>query len=235
LDHLFCEAVDVKNHIASRKPGQFCIEMVNRMHDEARVPAPQRQTLLTGVAIAIVIVTGSACATAGRSRNRAVTLADLTVPAKLLPPRCVMPSRPSVTTPGRPSIGGLWAGLPVPTNPWIGRDPGLIAALRARVEPPLLPDGPPLSRSQEVRYRLKLAEGVEAGYAAFYADADTSIVAVYGVEFAVGEAPTRQPPSWAPASGQTRLDLGRLAVWIVGTDTPCSRAVGGYVQSLARQ
>src|SRR5687768_15642469 len=100
------------------------------------------------------------------------TLQQLTVPAERLPAGCTLSPAPAQSIDGQHVRGGLWAGLPISRNPWVGTDRQIIASIRERVDPPSeLPDGPPLSRAELARARLRLADGVEAGYAAVYLDA----------------------------------------------------------------
>src|SRR5262245_14329073 len=96
---------------------------------------------------------------------------ELTVPRERLPTECALAD----------SRSG-YAGLRLPTNPWTGTDPSLIAEIRERVEgSPSLPDGPPMSPREAARFRLGLANGIEEAYAAVYQDAELKqLVPVYG-------------------------------------------------------
>ena len=128
------------------------------------------------------IVLSSVLAVAGAQTS----LEQLTLPAEHLPAGCTMPSSPT-TSDAQGVRGGLWANLPITSNPWIGAEPPVIATLRERFEPPRrVVDGPPLSRPEAARARLRLAEGVEQAYAAVYADASSRLVVVYALKMAGG-------------------------------------------------
>ena len=91
-----------------------------------------------------------------------VTLRELTVPEERLPSGCAATPSDARGLDGKRVQSGLWAGLPIDKNPWIGNDQQVVAAIRERMDgPSLVPDGPPLTRKQLSQYRLQLAEGVE--------------------------------------------------------------------------
>jgi hypothetical protein len=139
------------------------------------------------------------------------TLHDLTVPADRLPAGCTLPSSPA-STDAQGVHGGLWANLPIDGNPWIGAEPVVVATLRERAEPPRrVVDGPPLSKPEAARARLRLAEGVEQAYAAVYADASHRLVVVYGLKLA----------------GRAEIQTA-----IVGSASACYDAVRGHVGGL---
>jgi hypothetical protein len=136
----------------------------------------------------------------------------LTMPADRLPEGCTLPPAPTQQLGGDTVRGGLWAGLPMTSNPWIGNDPVIVSAIRERIEPaPAVADGPPLTRAEQARYRLRLAEGVEAAYAAVYADAAQRLVVVYAFQLSGRATPV---------------------VTVVGDDSACHAAVATHVKSL---
>lgn len=139
-------------------------------------------------------------------------LQQLTVPASQLPQGCALSAAPGVTRDGDTVRGGLWAGLPITTNPWIGSDRVIVAAIRERIEPPSpLADGPPLSSAERARFRLRLAEGVEAAYAAVYVDAANRLLVVYGMTLAGRARPVTR---------------------IVDGDSACLDAVSAHIKQL---
>lgn len=141
-------------------------------------------------------------------------LQQLTVPARQLPPDCVLSAAPAVARDGDTVRGGLWAVLPITSNPWIGSDPRVVAAIRERIEPPpAVADGPPLSSAERARFRLRLAEGVEAAYAAVYVDARDRSVVVYGMTLTGRADPVTR---------------------IVGADSACAEAVATHITGKRR-
>jgi hypothetical protein len=130
-----------------------------------------------GVGVAMFMALGPAAIVAAPQ-----TLRELTVPAAQLPEECRLVDAPSRTADGEVR-GGLWAGLRISSNPWMGSDPAVIAAIRERMEPPAdVPDGPPLSPVERARFRLRLADGVESAYAAVYGDTADRLTIVLGLK-----------------------------------------------------
>jgi hypothetical protein len=124
---------------------------------------------------------------------------------------------------------GLWAGLPIDHNPWIGSDPAVIAAIRERIDPPRqMPDGPPLNAPQLTRYRLKLADGIEQSYAAVYVSAD-ALVTVLGLEF-LTDQDAQQFVASAKPTGEL-VTLGRV-VATVQEGGSCRDVVAAHLGSL---
>jgi hypothetical protein len=166
---------------------------------------------------------------------RLTAMQELTVPKARLPAGCALSPAPSVHLDGNTIRGGLWAGLPIATNPWAGSDASLMASLREHLDPPLLPDGPPLSRGESARYRLRLADDIEEAYAAIYLQSESSpLVVVYGLRFASAEMALE---FWghARASRNPRavgIAIGPIVAVIEGDGGQCFQAVGAYVKSL---
>jgi hypothetical protein len=169
-----------------------------------------------------------------------VALADLTVPAERLAAGCSLPSSPSLSVSGNVGMirGGLWTGLPIPTNPWRGADPPIVAAVRERVDGPFLePDGPILGPGERARFRLRFAEGVHEAYAAIYADAGPYLVTVYAVTLDSAVAPLPRSPQFERhAESQRRAGVrftrGRTRVMVAGDASPCFEAVAAHVRDL---
>jgi hypothetical protein len=176
--------------------------------------------------------------TAAAGRIQPVALSDLTVPAARLPAGCTLSLAANVRMDGNRFRGGLWAGLPIESNPWTGTDASVIVALRQRLDPPLLePDGPPLVGRQRARFFAGLAEGIDAGYAGIYLQAEsTTLTVVYGLKFPTGEAAAE---FWDHA--RVRLSKNPAAVGIVngpmvavvsGDGGKCYQAVAAHLKSL---
>jgi hypothetical protein len=73
---------------------------------------------------------------------RSISINDLTVPPDRLPAGCTLSPSDSVHLDGNRIRGGLWAGLPIASNPWTGTDRPIVAFIRERMDgPPLEPDG----------------------------------------------------------------------------------------------
>jgi hypothetical protein len=180
--------------------------------------------------IALVLsITTLACGVRGVTRTvlrRPYTVKDLTVPKKRLPAGCGLVPARSIHLGGNQVQYGLWAGLPIPTNPWSGTDRIAIASIRERMDgPALVPDGPPPTAREISRYRSQLANGVDEGYAAIY----TPSVVLYALRFVATERPFY--PSHTASNH--RFEIGPLDVVVSSDGGPCSQAVEAYLKSLA--
>jgi hypothetical protein len=162
---------------------------------------------------------------------RPVSMNDLTVPQDRLPAGCSLSARDSVQLDGNRIRGGLWAGLPIPSNPWTGTDRSIIASIRERMDgPPQEPDGPPLDRRAAARYRLGLADGVEEAYAAIYVtQSEPTLVVLYASRYAATER-TFHPSRTVP---NHRFQIGPIEAVVSGDGGQCSQAVVAYLKSLA--
>ena len=187
--------------------------------------------------IKAIVIAVSIGATAGAAQRPAppLTLSDLTVPQERLPADCALPQAPSEHLAGNTIRGGLWTGLRMPTNPWAGVEAPIIADIRERIDPPLTPDGPPLGERESARFHLRLAEGIEEGYAAVYRESESNrLVVVYGLRFPSPEDAARlwstaRVPRHPRAVGAA---IGSILVVASGEDGPCLRAIGTYLKSL---
>jgi hypothetical protein len=179
--------------------------------------------------MALSVAVGVISATT-QSQN-SLALDTLTVPADRLTAGCTVSPTKIVLAGGR-MHGGLWAGLPIDTNPWRGDDPATVAAIRERVvAPPRVPDTPLLTRGELARWRLQLADDVEEAYAAIYADSGTSLITVYGVRFKTTEIPTLPRRESRPGTLWLRRDRTIIAMSSGGGE--CSEAVRSYVTEIA--
>lgn len=113
-----------------------------------------------------------------------VGLTTLTVPQDRLTAGCHLAQSDTFQVDAGHVKGGLWAGLPISTNPWHGTDNATIVPIRERVVGiPLGPDGPPLPRPELTRLRVEAARDVAEAYAAIYVDSDFQSTVVYGLRF----------------------------------------------------
>jgi hypothetical protein len=164
-----------------------------------------------------------------------IAVTDLTVPTDRLPDGCSASAAPAEQVSGNRVRGGLWAGLNIPTNPWSGTDRRTIADIRQRVDPSSrLPDGPPLGGGQLAEYHLKLADGVEEGYAAIYRWAGTpDLVTVYGLRLTATESFEAFPAPRKATDASTRIAVGQIVAVASGHGV-CFDAISDYLKSLAR-
>jgi hypothetical protein len=162
---------------------------------------------------------------------RLVSINDLMVPPDRLPAGCTLSPSDSVHLDGSRVGGGLWAGLPITSNPWTGTDRSIVASIRERMGgPPLEPDGPPLDRPAASRYRLLLADGVEEAYAAIYStQSDSTPIVVYASRF----TPTARPFYRSRPAPNHRVEIGPFDVVVSGDGGQCFQAVEAYLKSLA--
>jgi hypothetical protein len=182
----------------------------------------------------VIVVVALATAFALPDGARPISLTDLTVPADRLPNGCALSAAPSERISGNTFASGLWAGLRIPANPWAGNDRPLIAEIRERIdEPTKLPDGPPLSEGELVRFRVRLADGIDEGYAAIYREGTPAhLVIVYALRVAnngrVDAVGTRRT---SPDVKSVRVLVGQI-VAVVSGNAACFDAVVNYVRSL---
>jgi hypothetical protein len=190
-----------------------------------------RATLSSAAVIMGVILVLAGADPSLQSMQSSLQLDTLTVPPSRLVPGCALSPAPFLRLDGNRMVGGLWADLPIATNPWSGDDRSIGGKIRERVaRAPMLPDGPPLSRTEHARFQFELADDVERAYAAFYADEGWPPIAVYAVTFKVTTIP--QAPLNPSPNGDLRLGRDRTAVLLSGRPGPCSRAVGAYLAEL---
>ncbi len=184
------------------------------------------------LAMSIAIASG----VAQRVLPRPVTMLDLTVPNEHLPSGCALAPADSVRLEGNRVRGGLWAGLPIPTNPWTGTDRPIIASIRERMDgPPLVPDGPPLTARELSRYRLQLADGVEEAYAAIHMQPEPNLIVVYASRSASTKTFDILSDTRAFKDPRVmRLQIGPIVAVVSGDGGQCFQAVGAYLKFLAR-
>ena len=164
---------------------------------------------------------------------REISLADLTVPSDRLPAGCALAAAPSERLEGNRVRSGLWTGLNIRTNPWIGTDAPILAAIRERLAPTAVPDGPPLMPSQARRYFLQLADGIDQAYVAIYREQDVSdLTTVYGLQFPTVESALVFTRNARAAS--KGIVNGRIAAFYGGPGSGCFQAVLEYVNGLSR-
>jgi len=185
--------------------------------------------------IAVAISAASAFGVTQNVAARPVALQDLTIPNDRLPAWCALAPADAARQPGGRIHRGLWAGLPITTNPWTGRDRRVIASIRERVDPPPTVTDAPLTRAEASRYFLRLADGVEEGYAAVYAqDGSNDSIVVSALRFAATENPFY---SLADAKAfyrpTTRIEIGRIVAVVTGGGGECFQALETYLKSLS--
>jgi hypothetical protein len=110
----------------------------------------------------------AAFATAQISVQPGVAMSDLTVPPERLPAGCALPQAPVMRLGDNKMQSGLWAGLPITSNPWVGSDRAIVAAIIESMDRPTLVPDAPLTPRDAARFRLQLADGVDEAYAAVY-------------------------------------------------------------------
>jgi hypothetical protein len=174
---------------------------------------------------------GLSCAVKNVSA-RPVTMQNLTVPGTALPTGCGL-SPAAFVVDGNRVTGGLWAGLPISTNPWTGTARPVVASIRERMDGPIpAPDAPPVDRNAAARYRRQLTDGVEEAYAAVYgAQSDPNPVVVLALRFAPAEKPFYPLSDRRPSD--RRIEIGQLHAVVSGNGGESSQAVEAYLKSLA--
>jgi hypothetical protein len=187
-----------------------------------------------------------------------VTMLDLTVPKERLPAGCSLKANdpaPSTSLPTSPGVQVVrvtpqlktW-GLP-PTNPWVGTDRHILAALRRRVDAagasPLpdadlgirrMPDAPPPTYQQAARDQaaelLAPADGIQEGYAATYSQSGADDLTVAAVRFE--QSPGALAPVPADKPADQLFAMGLIRVVLHGPSGACGTAVSSYLKALGK-
>jgi hypothetical protein len=185
--------------------------------------------------IAIGISFASAFGVTQNLPARPIALQDLTIPKDHLPASCALPPGDSNRQPDGRISGGQWAGLPITTNPWMGTDRRVIASIRDRVDPPPPVTDAPLTAAEASRYFLRLADGVEEGYAAVYLqEGSNDSVVVSALKFAATERPFyTSTDAKASPRPTTRIEIGPIVAVVTGSGE-CFQALEAYLRSLPR-
>src|SRR5437762_10828855 len=85
---------------------------------------------MTGNSLVQALVAASVGAAVSQAPPREIRLADLTVTNERLPAGCALAAAPSERLEGNRVRSGLWTGLNIGTNPWIGTEAPILAAIR---------------------------------------------------------------------------------------------------------
>jgi hypothetical protein len=193
---------------------------------------------LRGTSLTIaVLLAGSAVA---GSTQTAPPLRALTVPSAALPSGCAItpPPDPLQATPRGGTIVIHSTSL-FPTNPWIGADRGIVAAIRAAVDGVRtrpLPDVPP-EVVRDAAAERRWVENIREAYHAEYTAVGGSRVEVFAVTFTdAGLATAPEPLSavlnW-PRGPTRRIVRGATVIRVsASTSTACFDAVRAHVESL---
>jgi hypothetical protein len=181
------------------------------------------------VKTALAVVALGVCANLGQTPKQPVALATLTVPEDRLPSGCRLETR----NPSTSRQYGIRYGALTPTrNPWIGSDQLTLATIVERINgAPAVPDGPPLSPKDANRYLLKLADGVEEGYAAVYTVKDSDVVIVFALRFDV-PPPLASRTRAARAGTIVRIEQEGLVVTADGPPGACASAIEQHLRSV---
>lgn len=163
-----------------------------------------------------------------------VDFATLTLAPDRLSASCrISRSESDATSARRPAVRrDPWAGLPIPTNPYVGPDRSVAVVVRERLlGAPEVPDGPPLSGAELRRFRARSADDVVESYVAFYSDSQGRQVGVYGVR---GPAQSQSPrPARTLSAEAFRSAAGDALVVVVG-DGQCLNLVLPHVTAVVR-
>ncbi len=202
----------------------------NASHDNRRERRSEVRigtVMFKAIVVAMLIVSGSPLSQ--QLPSSPVRMQDLTVPNERLPSGCSL----------KPGSPGASIGLRGTTaNPWIGMDRRTIALIRRTLDgPPPLPDAAPLGAREASRFLLQLADGVEEGYAAIYAQSGTQDVTVYALKFATSEGTVfgRSRDDRTPrGQTRTRVALGPMVAIVYGNGGQCFEAIQAHLQSLGK-
>ena len=168
---------------------------------------------------------------AATTRPAIVTLADLTSTAGLPPGCTLIQSRLEPLT-----IGLTVPNIRVPSNPWIGSERSLVAAVREAIYgAPRVPDTPLMTTSTLREFFLHLADGVEEAYVSVYERSGFNRVFIYGLRFAVGSKLPPRPIGPATPPILTWIESDRIVAVVQGDADKCSQALASHVKALGDQ
>jgi hypothetical protein len=88
------------------------------------------------LSVVVTMLAAAATETAWAHGQGGFPLADLTVPADRLPTGCGLSPSPWIRSSDNRVRSGLWAGLPISSNPWTGTDRAIVASIVERVIDP---------------------------------------------------------------------------------------------------
>ena len=148
------------------------------------------------------------------AQSRPVSLQEMTVPADRLPQGC-----------------SLAAHGP---RPWHGSDEPMLGRIREQFGTRIpMPDGPPASRGEIVRYYVQLADGIEEGYSAFYQDQSPNLIQVVALRFARSDA-AEAWPSRSVRRATQRIAYGPLVIVVASGESACGHAIADYLTGLGK-
>jgi hypothetical protein len=181
-------------------------------------------------------VTGMTIIAATGFSHERFDLQRLTVPSDRLPPGCALAPRRMQTEDGR-TRGSMWAGLPIPTNPWWGTDRDTVATVHERMgNSARIPDGPVLTKAEAARLHLTLAEGIEDAYAAIYIEkGHEELIVVHACRFEPNHRSRETPITWRdkPNPRLVEVKIGSIVATVTGDGGACFQAVGAHLKTLA--
>ena len=169
-----------------------------------------------------------------------LALHDLIVPRERLPADCVPAESPYERLADGKVRRSFWMGMPIRTNPWTGTDAVVISLIREQMDGPFpVPDGPPLSRGELSAFRLRLADGIEEGYVAFYQQEESrpEVLRVFGVRVAEGRElnrSLREARRREDSARSVRIRSGLIHAVLHGDGGPCFQAIAAHLTTLAR-
>lgn len=185
-------------------------------------------------AVACSVAVVAALAVPASAQPAARALEALAVPPGTLAAGCVLIDAPSERTGQGQVRSGLWADLPIRSNPWLGDDPRVLTEIRTRMFGPDMVKDAPADRRSATHMQRTLVEGM-SGYAAFYRQGDAR-VAVYALRPDSQHRWTRpQPPLSEPVGDRAvaRISIGAAAALVVGDSGPCFESVEQHLRDLA--
>jgi hypothetical protein len=185
-----------------------------------------------GFIVSLLGVMSTPCLAQG-GKPTPVTLQDLTVPQDRLPTGCSL--KAADPDPQRVRLISPMQSAGITTNPWTGTDRRILAWLRQSVDgygKLRLPDGPPLTQSQESALFLRFADGVEEGYAATYAQSGAPDLEVQAVRFAV--APEKRFTSPTGGPNAMVIEIGSIRAVLHGHGGPCESAIDTHLKSFGK-
>jgi hypothetical protein len=187
----------------------------------------------SAVTLLIALTCSVTCTADQNPTGPPVALQDLTVPSNRLPDGCELLPVSAIRTDENRIRLSLMLGLWTAANPWVGTERSALASIGERVEGmPAGPDGPPLDRREHAQFRLRMADGIDEGYAAVYGRAENDIVIVYAARFA--KLPTDDAFRLQPRrqSNALRMTFGRIVTLVEGGPNHCLEAVEKHLRSL---
>jgi hypothetical protein len=155
-------------------------------------------------------------------------LAPIVLVRSKLPDGCHLALPPRVA--GKDRRTTIVSPPPIPGNPWVGDDIGVISHILEMVDPPFpVPDAPP-DRKTIASMSLQRARKISDGAAAIY-DSGAGLISVYALRYRNVADLGPATPVRKETDDAFEIRRGAVRIIMFGDRSECSGAVAGHIRS----